>query len=697
MTLLSFINLVATFLAASAAAWAVVRRQHSCASISFGIGMLIFAGAALISPVGPLYPAPHPELLISTLQLSILSLAPAVWLVFGVSYSRAVPNISVRRWLPAIIALALAGLVAGWFFDLDLIRQQPGPATHLGPAGIAVHTLIIIGATFLLMNLEQTFRASAGVTRWQVKYLTVGLLALFLTRIYTSTQSVVYRSTNPDLDLLNSFALGIAGLMAHVSFLRGRPFSVSIHPGETPVHRSIVVALIGAYLLAVGLIANAASVVGGIGAFPLVTLGVLLALVAAGMLSLSDHFRLGIKRAFSRTFGRSVHDFRKVWTAYSERTINAATESDLSRCTVKLISESIDALSVTAWLVRSDATLNFGASTALSDGEAQNLLQTHGGMVPRLESLRALQRPIDIDVSQEEVAAWARELHPVRFRRGGSRLCLPVRAGGELLAIVLIGDRVGDLSPSTEDIDLLTCVADQLGRDLARMRLSHRLTEAKEMQAFQTVATFFIHDLKNTASTLSLMVQNLGIHFDQPEFRQDAIRALNKSVHRINDIVSRLGAVRHELKLKRAPSDISAVVRGVVAEVGNIPGVDISTSLSSTPPIELDSEQMHKVLLNLVLNARDAIHVGGQISIETTQTASEVLLSVRDNGSGMSPDFVRNQLFRPFQTTKTKGLGIGMFQSKMIVEAHAGAITVQSAEGKGTTFCIRLPINGIAS
>jgi signal transduction histidine kinase len=62
----------------------------------------------------------------------------------------------------------------------------------------------------------------------------------------------------------------------------------------------------------------------------------------------------------------------------------------------------------------------------------------------------------------------------------------------------------------------------------------------------------------------------------------------------------------------------------------------------------------------------------------------------------MSADFLRNQLFRPFQTTKSKGLGIGMFQSKMIVEAHAGTITVQSAEGKGTTFCIRLPINGAA-
>ena len=93
-----------------------------------------------------------------------------------------------------------------------------------------------------------------------------------------------------------------------------------------------------------------------------------------------------------------------------------------------------------------------------------------------------------------------------------------------------------------------------------------------------------------------------------------------------------------------------------------------------------------------LLNARDAVGSDGQIRIQTAQHEGRALLSIADNGCGMSPNFVRNSLFRPFQTTKKQGLGIGMFQSKMIVEAHRGEIHVESKPGKGTRFGITLPL-----
>ena len=100
------------------------------------------------------------------------------------------------------------------------------------------------------------------------------------------------------------------------------------------------------------------------------------------------------------------------------------------------------------------------------------------------------------------------------------------------------------------------------------------------------------------------------------------------------------------------------------------------------------------MITNLLLNARDALGPRGEITIETSQRNSWAILSVVDNGCGMSPAFVKASLFRPFQTTKKKGLGIGMFQSKMIVEAHRGKIQVESEPGAGTTFRVMLPLNG---
>jgi signal transduction histidine kinase len=106
-----------------------------------------------------------------------------------------------------------------------------------------------------------------------------------------------------------------------------------------------------------------------------------------------------------------------------------------------------------------------------------------------------------------------------------------------------------------------------------------------------------------------------------------------------------------------------------------------------------DREQLHSVLTNLLLNARDAVGARGQIRVETDRRDSLAVLSVADNGCGMSPEFVNDSLFRPFHTTKKKGVGIGMFQSKMIVEAHHGNIQVESEPGKGSIFRVILPFN----
>jgi signal transduction histidine kinase len=105
----------------------------------------------------------------------------------------------------------------------------------------------------------------------------------------------------------------------------------------------------------------------------------------------------------------------------------------------------------------------------------------------------------------------------------------------------------------------------------------------------------------------------------------------------------------------------------------------------------MDRAQIQNVLTNLLLNARDALTSGGQIKVETSQRNGWAILRVSDNGCGMTTEFIKRSLFRPFQTTKKKGLGIGMFQARIIVEAHHGRIEVESTPGKGTAFRILLP------
>jgi signal transduction histidine kinase len=121
---------------------------------------------------------------------------------------------------------------------------------------------------------------------------------------------------------------------------------------------------------------------------------------------------------------------------------------------------------------------------------------------------------------------------------------------------------------------------------------------------------------------------------------------------------------------------------------GNIQWVK---NLRQVPKMTADREQLHSVVTNLLLNAGDAVNDNGTVTVETNFKDGWTELTVSDNGCGMTPEFLQKGLFRPLSTTKKKGLGIGMFQTKMIVEAHGGKITASSQPGVGTTFRVLLP------
>jgi signal transduction histidine kinase len=156
-------------------------------------------------------------------------------------------------------------------------------------------------------------------------------------------------------------------------------------------------------------------------------------------------------------------------------------------------------------------------------------------------------------------------------------------------------------------------------------------------------------------------------------------------------MIGRLSALRQKPEFNAVKADLNQLVSEALDRLDGMPQIDLATELQPLPPIVADREQIQSVVTNLVMNARDALGPGGRILVRTEHAGGSVVLTVTDNGCGMSAAFVRDSLFRPFQSTKKKGLGIGLFQSRMIVEAHGGSIRVESEPGKGTTFRVSLP------
>ncbi|HEV2694556.1 MAG TPA: ATP-binding protein, partial [Verrucomicrobiae bacterium] len=334
----------------------------------------------------------------------------------------------------------------------------------------------------------------------------------------------------------------------------------------------------------------------------------------------------------------------------------------------------------------------FAASTFLSEARADGLTPAKSELADAIAHLQKNHEPVDIDATKEKWAEALRLCHPEEFRKGGNRVCVPMIVGDEFLGLMIIGDRVGGVPFSWQDFDLLKCISDQIAAGLLNTRLSQKLLQAKELEAFQTMSAFFVHDMKNTANTLNLMLQNLPVHFDNPEFRADALRGIAKTVERVNHLISRLGSIRGELQIRPAEADLNTVIAKALEGWEEVAGIKLKKDFAALPRFNFDADQMLKVAINLIFNAREAVTAGGQVQITTTQNNGSAILTVSDNGCGMSPEFMHRQLFRAFQTTKKNGLGIGMFQSKMIVEAHQGRIEVDSEPGKGTTFRVALPL-----
>ena len=273
------------------------------------------------------------------------------------------------------------------------------------------------------------------------------------------------------------------------------------------------------------------------------------------------------------------------------------------------------------------------------------------------------------------------------------RYVIGLQAGGQLVGVMTLNDdRVrGENDLSAEDLALMEMLAAQLAASLMNLKLSAHLRHTQEIEAFRMVSTFFVHDLKNVASRLSLTMQNLTDNFENAEFRRDALQVISTSLTKIDNLCCRVAALKQNIDLKLARCDLNTLVSVTLAEFKPNLKAKLEQDLQPVPQALLDSDQIHTVLTNLVMNANEAVDGNGIIRVATIREGSSVGFAIRDNGCGMTEEFIEKSLFHPFQTTKKKGLGIGLFQSKLIVEAHRGTFEISSTIGAGTECRVLLP------
>ncbi len=628
-----------------------------------------------------------PEQADSRLKILLVSqalLCPA-WLLFSLSYARQLKWAmldTLNRLLVAFSFLPLAFVlflpVSSFFFVTDFAVER---LIFLESNAFFFFLQVVILLLLSVGNLESTLRDSRHSERWRIKLalLGAGVIVASFTLFYS--QGLLVRMLN--MNYLPLRGLGVLCGLALLNFSEWRRQAGTVRLPRRVAFRSIAAVVAGLYLLGLGVAREGARIFGA--GFERDLLIALLSLVGlAGLLILlSDRVRRRVIIRVQRALYNEKYDYRGQWIQFSERLSAAADKDSLIRAVLLGFCETFGfggAVFVPKGGEGPGApiyyeidppdragTSNSAGSGAMVTSDCAPLLSWPGGPT-RLNDARAQLPENTEDCLRAMAASLFFSVPAAEGPEGVVILCRPIDRKEEYDA---------------EDFELMEAMRRQFGLCVRSFRLGDELSTAREMEAFGRIGAFVLHDLKNQVYTLSLLAENARTFIANPDFQRDMLESLGGSVANLKRLVTQLTDLPRGSTLRVEPVDLREVARRAAAQV---PGANIR--ISGGPLIvQADADQICKVLINLFLNAVEA---GGDKPIQLETVGGEApLLRVRDECGGIAEDIIQRGLFKPFNSGKQRGMGIGLYHSQKIMEAHGGKILVENRPGEGSTFTVR--------
>ncbi len=611
-------------------------------------------------------------------------LLPASWFVFSLSFARAEASRSFERW--RFVSYPLFAVTALLLF---LSVTDSGLAERVTSKGIGfwVSVFLVLSLTITLANLESTLRSADPTRRGKIKFLLLGIGSILLFQLYAHSQYLLFPRLEQDFSAIRSSILFIACLLITFSLVRHQLMDVDVFVSRDFVYHSFTVGAVGVYLLVVGLAGQAIKSVGGIPTLYLKSLFVFLTVLFLVAVLLSNSIQRKVKIFIERNFYRHRYNYHEEWLALTDKLSSKLEVQDLLPAIAATFLQTLWVEHTLLWLY-DDREKEFRAVTTSQD-EPVAPIRWEPAL---LDALRERDYPVRIDEWKELPEAAGIDTGAMEaLRKVGISILSPLIVKDRFVGILGLSGTMSKYPLDREDYDLVRTVSKQAAGSFLNARLSRDLVQAKEMETFHAFSAFVIHDLKNFVSMLTLVVHNAKGNFGDPEFRADALENISQTAEKMKKMMDRLAVLSRPLELARARTDLNDIARDALSEMNGALGSKVTAEFGQIPALAVDPEQMKKVVTNLLLNAAEASGDGGDIRLSTSQANGWVVLTVSDDGCGMTREFIEGRLFKPFSTTKSGGFGIGLYQVKGIVEAHGGRIEVESGVGRGTSFRVLLP------
>ncbi len=659
----------------------LLRRPHACRRMLIVASLSTVAwsaGAAWYSAVG--HSASVPQLLEFVRDLAWLAL---LGLLLSGAYE--------ERRRGGLLQRALFGLSGFVVLLMGLVFYQhfAGPvAPVFGEVDLLIAGNLLLAVAGLVL-VEQLFRNTLPDVRRALKYICMGLGAMFAYDFYLYADALLFQRIDPALWHARGFIIAMVVPVLAVGLARETG-----NPRDVFVSRRIVfhtTALLGAglYLLAMGLGGYYVRVYGG--SWGVVAQAIFLfgAALVLAILLFSGQLRATLRVLISKHFFRYKYDYREEWLRFIWTISSNGGESDLRARVLRAVAQIIESPGGTLWLRREsgryEPCARWNSNDELPVGEPANssLVEflTQRGWVINLEQYeRTPECYADLVLPD-----WLRHMR-------NAWLVVPLILHDALLGFIVVSRSPLRRHFNWEDCDLLKTAACQAASHLAQHEASQALADARQFEACNRLSAYVVHDLKNLIAQLSLVVNNAARHRHNEAFVEDALRTVDNSVAKMNRLLGHLrsgGALGEQVQPVELAQLLSEVTSGKVA------GRPAPTFESGgvTVWVRADRERLATVLGHVVQNAQDATPDAGRVHVRLTRSGNTAVVDVEDTGCGMDEQFIRERLFRPFDTTKgAAGMGIGAYEARELVRALGGDVQVTSRPGEGTLFRIYLPI-----
>jgi putative PEP-CTERM system histidine kinase len=553
--------------------------------------------------------------------------------------------------------------------------------------GTRAADLTMLGLTTIgCLTVEQIFRNSTPEHKRVLKPFLWTIGGMFMYDLFVFADATLFASLDPLLWAPRGFISAIAVPFFVLSAKRHPDWAETLFVSRAFVFYSATLTGVGVYLIGIGVGGFLIREVGGQWGPSIQIVYLVAALLLLAYVLSSTRLKAQFRVFISKHFYRNRYDYRDEWLRLIRTLSDSKQGLPLDQRSLKALADIVGSQGGQLWLDREGRGV-YEPFSAWQEDFPRNELRSDSALV---RFLRDHQWVIDSAEYEEDP-----EHYQHAFGQGADSLPLdslmfPLMQHDAMLGIVRLRRPSERRSLNFEDHDLLKTAGRQVAAFLAHDLTRERLSETQQFEAFNKLSAFVMHDLKNVLSQQALLVNNAKKFHDRPEFIDDVIRTVDSGVQRMRRLLRQLEQGAPATGHQRV--ELNKLILRVVSASSD--GTKTQCAFVGQAPIWVtaNAEQLASVLLHLIQNAQEATTRGGKVNIKLEATAGRARIDIQDDGPGMSEEFVRRTLFKPFQSTKgSSGMGIGAYQAREIVRGLGGEVTVTSEVGAGTTVSVTLP------